>query len=138
MERKFDEWYTALVKCEGKKRLVLGDLIVWNVGTEYSHLRVECFPGIRTAQLHTVMENRALGNLDTVLIHVGTNDLRRTSNLDYVMGEVYSLVATSKFKFLHCRLSLSGVVWHRDVMWWRIEVVNNRYDWVSKTLGVLL
>jgi hypothetical protein len=52
------------------------------------------------------------------------------------MGEVYSFAATTKFKFLHFRLVLSGVVWHRDMMWWLIEVVNNRYDWVSKTLGV--
>jgi len=51
MERKFDERDTALVRREGKKCLVLGDLIVGNAGTEHSHLRVECFPGIRTAQL---------------------------------------------------------------------------------------
>jgi hypothetical protein len=51
MERKFDERDTALVRREGKKRLVLGDLIVGNAGTEHSHMRVECFPGIRTAQL---------------------------------------------------------------------------------------
>jgi len=62
------------------------------------------------------MENRALGNPDTVLIHVGTNDLRRTRNLGCVTGEVYALVATTKFKFLHCRIVLSDVVWSRDMM----------------------
>jgi hypothetical protein len=38
------------------------------------------------------MENRDQGSPDTVLIHVGTNDLRQTANLDYVMGDVYALV----------------------------------------------
>ena len=42
------------------------------------------------------MENRELGNPDTLLIHVGTNDLRRARNMDYVIGEMYSLMATSK------------------------------------------
>jgi hypothetical protein len=137
MERKFDKWDTVLLKHEGKKCLVLGDLILWNVGTEHSHLRVEYFLLNRTAQLHTVVDNRALGNPDTVLIHVGTKNLRRTSNnLVYVSGEVYSLMAKTKFKFPHCRLVLSGVVRSTDVMWRCIEVVNNRYDWVAKTLGV--
>ena len=30
---------------------------------------------------------------------MGTNDLRTTRNLDFVMGEVYALVATAKRKF---------------------------------------
>jgi hypothetical protein len=53
---------------------VLGDSIIQNVESE--HVRVQCFPGIRTEQLQKVMENRDLGSPDTVVIHVGTNDLR--------------------------------------------------------------
>ena len=48
MERKFDKWDTVLVKHEGKERLVLGDSIVLNVGTEHSYMRAGCFLGIRT------------------------------------------------------------------------------------------
>jgi hypothetical protein len=40
------------------------------------HMRVECFPGIRNEQQQSVMENRDLGSFDTVVINVGTNDLR--------------------------------------------------------------
>ena len=50
----------------------------------------QCFPGIR------VTENRDLVNPDTIVIHVGTKDLRRTGNLDYVMEDVYDLVNTTK------------------------------------------
>jgi hypothetical protein len=119
-----------------QKSLVLRELIARNVGIEHTNMAVECFPAIRTEELHGDMENRYLGSPDTFLIHVGINDLRRTRNLHYVMGEVYSVVTTAKSKFSHCRLVLSGVLRHRDVTWRHIGSVNGRYDWVAKTLGV--
>jgi hypothetical protein len=64
-----------------EKCLVLDDSIIWNVGTECSNMKVECFPGIRTEQLHRVIENRDLGSPHIVVIHVGTNNLRQTENL---------------------------------------------------------
>jgi hypothetical protein len=87
----------------------------------------ECFPHLRTEQQHRVIENRDLGSPDTVVIHVGTNDLRRTGNLDYVMGDVY--VSTS-------RVVLSGVLQRQDVSWQCIEAINSIYEWVAQTLGV--
>ena len=126
---------TAQVKHEGKKCTVLGDLIVRNVGTEHTNMKVECFPGIRTEQVHRVMETRDLRSPDTVLIHVGTNNLRKR-NLDYVMGEMYALVAAAKSKFPHSRLVLSGLLRRRDVTGRRLRAVNDIYDWVAKTLGV--
>jgi hypothetical protein len=44
------------------------------------------------------MKNTDLGSPDTVVIHVGTNDfdLRRTTNLDYVIGDVCALVNKAK------------------------------------------
>jgi hypothetical protein len=41
---------------EGAGSLVLGDSIIRNVESE--HVRVQCFPGIRTEQLQRVMESR--------------------------------------------------------------------------------
>jgi hypothetical protein len=89
----------ATVKPVVEKYLVLGDSIVRNVGAEKPNMRVGCFPGIRADQLLRVMENRNLGYSDTVVINVGANDVRRSRNLDYVMGEVYDLVNTAKAKF---------------------------------------
>jgi hypothetical protein len=66
--------------------LVLGDSIIQNVESE--HVRVQCFLGIRTEQLQRVTENRHLGSPDTLVILVGTNDVRRIANLDYVMGDI--------------------------------------------------
>jgi len=61
---------------KGGECLLLGESIIWNVGTECSDMTVECFPGIRTEQLHRVIEYRDLGSPDPVVIHVGTNSLR--------------------------------------------------------------
>jgi hypothetical protein len=38
-------------------------------------MMVKCFPGIRTEQLHRVLDNGDLGTPEIVVIHVGTNDL---------------------------------------------------------------
>jgi len=83
---------------EGEQCLDVGDMIIINVGTGQNNMKAECFPGIRTKQLHRVLDNRDLGTPDTVVIHVATNDIKRSVNLDYVMGEVYSLVNKAKLK----------------------------------------
>jgi len=75
----------------------------------------ECFPGIRADQLGRVIENRELGNSDAVVIRVGTNDVRRSRNLDYIMEEVYDLGNTAKAKFPGSRLVLIGVLRSKGV-----------------------
>jgi len=99
-------------------------------------MKVEYFPSIRTEQLQRVIERRELESPDSVVIHVGTNDLRRTGNLDYVIGDVYNLVNTAKTKFSASRVVLSGVLRREDMSWWCIGAVNNRLEWVANTLGV--
>jgi hypothetical protein len=68
-------------------------------------MMVECFQGIKTEQLQTVIEMRHLGSLETVIIDMGTNDLRTTRDLDFVLGEVYALMAKAKRKFRTANLS---------------------------------
>jgi len=123
-------------KQKATKCMVVGDSIVRNVGAEHADMKMECFPGIKTEQLHRLMEKRDLGSPDTVIIHVGTNDLRTTRNLDIVMGEVYALVCAAKKKLPNCRLVLSGVSRPRDVSWRRIGALNDRFDWVANALGL--
>jgi hypothetical protein len=38
--------------------LVLGNSVIWNVGSDSSDMIIECFPGIRTEQLHRVIDKR--------------------------------------------------------------------------------
>jgi lysophospholipase L1-like esterase len=116
--------------------VVVGDSILRNVGTEHADMTVECFPGIITEQLHRLIEKRDLGSPETAIIHVGTNDLRTTRNLDFIMGEVYALASTAKKKLPNCRLVLSGMLRRGDVSWRRIGALNDRCDWVANALGL--
>jgi hypothetical protein len=52
------------------------------------------------------------------------------------MGDVYALVKKAKTKFPQASLVLSGALRRRDVSWRRIGALNDRYDWVARTLGV--
>jgi hypothetical protein len=115
--------------------LVLGDSIVRNVGAANANMRVECFPGIRTDQLSRVMENRDFGCSDSVVINVGTNDIRMSRNLDYVMGEVCDHMNTVKAKFPDSRLVLSGVLRSKGVSWRRVGAINDRLEWVAGKPG---
>jgi len=119
-----------------KKCLVVGDSIVRNVGAERADMKVECFPGIKTEQLHRVMEKRNLVEPDTVIIQVGTNDLKTKRNLNFVMGEVYALVSMAKKKLPNCIFVLSGVLRRRDVSWRLIGALNDRFDRVANALGL--
>jgi hypothetical protein len=99
-------------------------------------MTVECFPGIRTEHLHRFTENWNLENWDTVVIHVGSKDLRSTRKLDYLMEVEYSLVATAKSKFPHFRLVVSDVLRRRDVTWRRKGKWTTHNNWAAKTLGI--
>jgi hypothetical protein len=77
---------TERVRHGGAKCIMLGDSIVRNIVTDKTNMMVECFPGIRAEQQRRVMENRNFGYSDTVVIHVGTNDVRRSRNFDFVKG----------------------------------------------------
>jgi len=82
------------------------------------------------------MEKRNLVSPGMVFIHVGTNDLKTTRNLDFVMGEVYAFGVYSKEEAPNCRFVLNGVLRHRDVSWWRIGTLNDRFDWVANAVGL--
>jgi hypothetical protein len=126
---------TVPAKQKSAKCMVVGDSVVSSVGDEHTDMIVECFPGIKTEQLYKVIDNRDIGSPETVIIQVGTND-PRTTNLDLVMGEVYTLVTTTKVKHPNCRLALSGLLRHSDVSWRRIGALNDRFDWIAGVLGI--
>jgi hypothetical protein len=97
---------TVPAKQKSAKFMVVGDSVVRGVGAEHTEMIVECFLGIRTEQLHKVVDKRDIGSPETIIIHVGTNDLRTAAYLDLVMGEVYTLITTAEVKHANCRLVL--------------------------------
>lgn len=118
-----------------KPILVIGDSIVRHVGKNDDHMDVVCLPGIRTEQLRRYVENRDLGTPDTVILHVGTNDLRR-KNLDFVMGDMCDLVMKAQEKFPKTKIYISGILRRRGIPWRRVGVVNRMFEWVAQTRNV--
>jgi hypothetical protein len=51
--------------------MAVGDMFVHGVGAEHTDMIVECFPGVRTEELHKVIDKRDIGSPDIVIIHVG-------------------------------------------------------------------
>jgi len=66
---------TISTKQNVTKCVVAGDSVVRSIGAEHADMKVECFPGIKTEQLHRVMEKRDLGSSEIFIINLGTNDL---------------------------------------------------------------
>jgi len=116
------------------KAKVVGNPTFRSVGAEHADTMVECFPEIKSGQLHRVIEKRDLGSSETIIIHVGTNDLRTKRNLDFVMVEIYALVATAQRKIPNCRLVLNGVLRRRDVSRRRTGALNDIFDCVANAL----
>jgi hypothetical protein len=52
-----------------------------NFEAEHTDMTMECFQGIKTEQLPRMIEKRHLGSLETVIFHMGSNDLRATRKL---------------------------------------------------------
>ena len=94
-----------------------------------------CFPGFRADQLRRVTENTGFGHSDADIIHVRTNNIRKSRNLYYIMGKVYDLVNTAWAKFPCSRLVLSGFSGSTGLIWRRVGVTNNRLEWIARSLG---
>ena len=72
------------------------------------------------------------GSPETVIINVGTNDLRTTRNLDLLMGErTVCFGGYGVEEAAELRIVLSGVLRRSDVSWRRIGALNGRLDWTG-------
>ena len=92
---------------------------------------VEYFRGFKTEQRNRVIEKRILGSPDSLIIHMGTNDWKATRNLDFVVTEVYALVATTKRGLPNRRIVQSEVLRRRDTARRLIGALNDRYNRVA-------
>ena len=68
------------------KCMVVCDLKLRNVRAEHTDMMVEWFQGIKNRSATPGDTKGHLGSSETVIIHMGTNDLRTTINLDFVVG----------------------------------------------------
>ncbi len=81
------------------------------------------------------MENRDLGTPDTVILHIGANDLRKR-NLDFVMGDMGDLVIKAPEKLPKAKIYISGILRRLDIPWRRVDIVNRMFEWVAQRRNV--
>ncbi|KAJ4432824.1 hypothetical protein ANN_21463 [Periplaneta americana] len=120
-------------KKHGAASVIIGDSIIRHVGNLHSELATECYPGIRVNEMKSVIENQERGDPKNIVLHVGTNDLRR--GVDYIMADVYDLVMETKKKYPAAGIVISGIVRRRDVNWRKVGRVNKAFEWVAECLG---
>lgn len=118
--------------------LVIGDSMI-----KYAQPQgctVMAFPGIHAAQLRARVENmppeKKIG-VTTVILHVGTNDLHRTSSADDVMGEVVNLIKATKQTFPNVNIVVNNIVNRRDKSRRLVNKTNYNIRWACKDLNVV-
>lgn len=134
----------GMVGKEGKVKkcddiLVLGDSLIRYSGDvcRREGAVVECLPGIRSEQLGRKIESMVDKREEkVVLIHVGTNDIKRAISDDHVVGEIYDLCTVAKQKFKNAKIIVSGIIKRRDVSIKRIDNINRGIDWICYKKGL--
>ncbi|XP_069692481.1 uncharacterized protein [Periplaneta americana] len=104
------------------------------VAEENPELEVECYPGIRVDKMKDVIEQGERGDPKKMILHVGTNDLRRRS-VDYIMADLYDLVSSTKKRYPTVDIIISGIVRFRNINWRKVGLANKAFEWVAEQLG---
>lgn len=114
--------------------VVIGDSMVRYVAEENPELEVECYPGIGVEKMKDIIEQRERGEPKKIILHVGTNDLRRRS-VDYIMADLYDLVSSTKKRYPTADIIISGIVRRRDINWRKVGRANKAFEWVAEQMG---
>ena len=125
-------------QCEDGKVLVCGDSMIKHVKVKNAS-EVKVFRGIRAEQLSRKLESeiRDSAHMKTVVLHVGTNDIKRSTSPDDVMGEVYDLIRSVKKKCPTACVVVNSIVRRRDVSALYIDNINSSLRWACSVLGAV-
>jgi hypothetical protein len=85
-------------------------------------------------ELKCQMERREEGNPSMIIVHVGSNDLRR--EVDFIMGDMYDLILATRKIYSEAKNIVIGVLRRKDVHWRKIGRVNEAFEWVTERLVV--
>ena len=123
---------------------IMGDSLLRHAGEMPRHKGyvVDCFPGVRTEGLERIIgrmkteEKTNGGNDEVVVIHVGTNDVKRARTSDHVVGWVWDMCTAARTAFSSAKIIISGILRRRDVPDRIINYINEGFDWVCKMKGM--
>ena len=124
------------------KAIVLGDSILKYSGEvcKSKGYEVRCFPGINIAELKTKVENMDLRQKcpEVIVVHAGTNDIRKGVYAEEIMGDMMDLVGVIKSQVKDAKIVISGVLRRDDVTVQRTARINNELDWMCSVRNCLL
>jgi hypothetical protein len=109
-----------------KPRLIIGDSMLRHVGESCPEAGITSFPGIRINQMAYQLEVMKMQNErpEAIVIHVGTNDIRRRNNAEEIGEDLKTLLRSGIKLFPTAKWAVSGVLYRRDMKVEYIDVIN--------------
>ena len=120
------------------KCVIIGDSLLrhsWRY-LDKNTTRVLCVPGLNQTSFGKIINKLPVNKLVTkVIVHVGTNDLNKTKDVDYFIGNYWNSMIDLKIKFPNAKVSLSGVLKRKDMNYSFIRLINYNLSWMAKCFG---
>jgi hypothetical protein len=122
--------------------VVLGDSLLKFAGEECKRkgYDVRCFPGIRIEELRHQVEKIDWKMVcpDVIVIHAGTNNIRRGISATKIMGETMDLVDCIRKQVPKTNIVISGILHQRNVSERFIRRINTELDWLCSVRDCLM
>lgn len=121
-----------------KTSIIIGDSIIKYIYQE--NCQVNAYPGIHIEELKkkiAMMSDIDRESFQTVILHIGTNDLKELNSPDDVMGRMYNLISSVKTLFPKSIIVINSIVRRRDIHFNLIKSTNNNIRWLCKQWKVI-
>ena len=122
--------------------VVLGDSLLKFAGEECKRkgYDVHCFPGIRIEELRHQVEKTDWKKVhpDVIVIHAGTNNIRRGISATEIMGDTMDLVDCIRKQVPKTKIVISGILHRRNVSEHFIRRINTALDWLCSVHDCLM
>lgn len=121
-----------------QRTLILGDSMIKHVKAK--GCRVLTFPGIRMKQLRAKIANfpeEEKRGVNTVILHVGTNDIHNALAADDILGETLNLIRDTKKYFPGSIIVVNSIISRRDKSKHFVNTVNNNTRWACLDRGAI-
>ena len=122
--------------------VVLGDSLLKFAGEECKRkgYDVHCFPGIRIEELRHQVEKTDWKKVhpDVIVIHAGTNNIRRGISATEIMGDTMDLVDCIRKQVPKTKIVISGILHRRNASERFIRRINMELDWLCSVRDCLM
>jgi hypothetical protein len=122
--------------------VVLGDSLLKFAGEECKRngYDVRCCPGIRIEELRQPVQKTDLKTVcpDVIVIHAGTNNIRRGLSATEIMGYTKDLVDCIRKQVPKTKIVISGILHRRNVSERFIRRINTELDWLCSVCDCLM